>query len=218
MPEDPEAGVTSSVSLLQQVRSLQGRHAHLNVIAVGFDGIAAGDRDEAFEKLDYAIYRVRNIYRQVSLGVGRVEHYAISSADSNGRDDLGSEDEADQLSDEWSVPNDGIDVFVVRNIDSDFVGISPIKGSCDKDASNDGLVGGEIGRAVEGVARTFAHELGHFLGLRHNHGDDCPTTAAGKRNLMAQTRCAAPSIREAVALTGGQGSTMRGHCSVRPGC
>ena len=167
VPPDPEPTATAQVSLLQLVRDLQGRHLHLNVIRVGFDTLSATDQATGDEKLDYAIYRIRNIYRGVSLGVGRVEHFAITAAQSNGRDDLGSEDEADQLSDEWSVPNNSIDVFVVRNIsDTDFVGISPVGGSCDKGDDDDGLVGGEINRAAEGFSRTFAHEVGHFLDSR----------------------------------------------------
>jgi hypothetical protein len=219
VPTDPDTSVTASVSLLQKIRGVQGDHIHVNAIRVGFDGIPAGDLDQAEEKLDYAIYKIHNVYRPVSLGIGRVTHWVISTAEADGADDLGSEDEADELSDDWSVPGDGIDVFVVRNIsDSDFVGISPVDGDCDKDSKDDGLVGGEIGRDFDPVARTFAHEIGHFLGLEHNHDDDeCPTTTAGKNNLMAQTKCAI-SVRDSVLLTGGQGSTMRDHCSVRGGC
>ena len=218
VPTDPDASVTAEVSLLQQVRDVQGEHIHLNVIRVGFDAIAPASLGTAEEKLDYAIYKIRNVYRQVSLGVGRVEHYVITAGDADGADDLGSEDEADELSDDWTVPGNGIDVFVVRNIsDSDFVGISPIDGSCDKDSKDDGLIGGEIGRGFDAVARTFAHEVGHFLGLSHNHGDDCPTSTAGQNNLMAQTRCAI-SARDSVLLTGGQGNTMHDHCSMRAAC
>jgi hypothetical protein len=220
VPTDPDPGVAAEVSVLQKVRGVQGQHIHLNVIRVGFDLIAAADADEAAEKLDYAIYRIGNIYRQVDLGVGRVEHFEITSADANGFDDLGSLDEADELSDEFTVDNSGIDVFVVRNIsDSSFVGVSPRPGSCVKGSGTDGLVGGEINRGFEGVARTFAHEVGHFLNLPHNHGGDpdCPATDAGKNNLMAQTRCAL-STRDSVLLTSGQGNTMRAHCSVQDGC
>lgn len=218
VPPDPDTSVRAEVSVLRLVRDLQGEHIHVNVIRVGFDALSAADRATAFEKLDYAIYRIRNIYRPVRLGVGRIEHFLIDTADANGRDDLGSEDEADELSDEWTVPGNAIDAFVVRNIsDGDFVGISPVGGSCDKDGKDDGLVAGEIGRGFEGFSRTFAHEIGHFLGLEHNHGDDCPSTTAGQNNLMAQTRCAI-STRTSVLLTGSQGSTMRDHCSVRGGC
>jgi hypothetical protein len=228
VPTDPEPAVTASVSLLQKIRGVQGEHIHLNVIRVGFDGIAAGDLDQAEEKLDYAIYKIHNVYRPASLGIGRVAHWVITTGDADGADDLGSEDEADELSDDWSVDDDGIDVFVVRNIsDSDFVGISPVEGDCDKDSKDDGLIGGEIGRDFDPVARTFAHEVCHFLGLSHNHGDgsgctNCPSTNAGKSNLMAQTRCTTctggAGVRDSTLLTGGQSNTLRDHCSVQAGC
>ena len=218
VPADPATGVTSQVSVLQQVQQMQGRHIYINVIRVGFDAFSGTAADAALEKLDYAVYRTRNIYRPVNLGVGRVRHYFIDTADANGGDDIGSENEADDLSDDWSVPDSGIDAFVVRNIsDSDFVGISPVDGSCNKPSKRDGLLAGEIGRNSEPFSRTFAHEIGHFLGRSHNHGDNCPTSNAGRNNLMAQTRCSI-STRTSVLLTSGQGSTMRSHCSVRNGC
>jgi hypothetical protein len=139
-----------------------GRHIHLNMITVGFDTLSATDRQTAANKVDYAVFRTRNIFAQVSLGVGRVEHFVISAAESNGRDDLGSEGEADDLSDEWSVPNNGIDVFLVRNIsDSDYIGISPVPGDCDKGDKDDGLIGGESNLGFESFSRKVAHELGH---------------------------------------------------------
>ena len=215
LPTDPEPSATASVSVRDYLNSLEGKHIHLNIIRVGIDNFT----DAEIDKIDYAIYRIRNIYRPVNLGVGRIEHYNVTSSDANGKDDLGSEDEAEDLTHDWTVPNNGLDVFMVDNIsDSDFVGISPINGPCDKDDKDmNGVIGGEVNRGSEGVARTFAHEIGHYLGLSHNHGDDCPTSAAGRSNLMAQTRCV-DSVRDGVNLTGSQGSTMRGHCSVQSGC
>ena len=215
VPADPCSTDTAQVSLLSHIRSLQSRHVHLNIIRVGIDNFS----DAEVEKIDYAIYRTRDIYRTVNLGIGRVGHYDVTSADANGRDDLGSQDEAEDLTHEWTVPNDGLDVFMVDLIsDTSFVGISPINGPCDKDDKDmNGVIGGEVNRGSSRVARTFAHEVGHYLGLSHNHGTNCPTTVAGTANLMAQTRCAS-SICNSVLLTNSQGGTVRGHCSIQTGC
>jgi hypothetical protein len=123
VPEDPDTSVTAQVSVLDQAARVDGHHFHLNVIRVGFDTLAATDFADGLMKLDYAVYRCRRIFASQGLGIGRVQHYEIATADANGRDDLGTETEADDLSDEWSVDNDGIDAFVVRNIsDPDYVG------------------------------------------------------------------------------------------------
>ena len=217
VPTDPDTTVRAEVSLLRLIRDLQGQHIHLNVIRVGFDNFSPTAADLAAMNLDYAVYRIRNIYRPQSLGVGRVEHYFITQAEANGRENIGSEDEANALWNEWSVQNDALDVFVVRNIVG-FLGLSPVEGTCDKSDDDDGSLGGHITRPPDGLSRTFAHEVGHFLGLDHNHGDgSCPSTTAGKNRLMAQTGCAI-SLRTSVNLTGTEGVDMRDHCSVKSGC
>jgi hypothetical protein len=216
-PTDPATTAPVVVSLADHFDGLSGQHLHLNMIEVGLDTLSAADLAAAEDRIDYAVHRIRQIYRTRQLGLGRVQYYWITAAASNGRDDLGSESEADSLSDEWSVPNDGVDMFLVRNIsDPDYVGISPVPGDCNKGDKSDGMIGGEVNREAEGFSRTAAHELGHFLNLSHNHGDDCPTSNAARDNLMAQTRCAR-SLRTSVLLTSGQGTTMRSRCQTRPG-
>jgi hypothetical protein len=221
VPTDPSA--SASVSVKTQIERLGNRHLHLNVIRVGFDTLNAITRDRRNERIDYAIYRTRDIYDAVDLGVGRVEHWWIDAADADGLDDIGSEDEADELVERATVYNDGVDCFVVRNISAGFIGkASDIPGTCEKGEKTDGIVAGESNLGDETFAKTFAHELGHHLGLTHNHGSGCPSTTAGQNNLMAQSRCAAGAgeagQRVAVLLTSGQGSTMRSHCATRGGC
>ena len=220
IPTDPCTSSTPQVSLLDHLESLQGKHVHLNIIRVGIDNFTADEID----KIDYAIYKARKIYRTVNLGLGRIEHYDVTSGEADGKDDLGSEDEAEDLTHDWTVPNNGLDVFMVDNISADFVGLSPVDGPCDKDDKDmNGVIGGEVNRSRSRVARSFAHEIGHYLGLEHNHGDDpdCPDTMAGCNNLMAQTRCATScggGICQAMNLTSSQGSTVRSHCFVQSGC
>lgn len=214
-PTDPSTGSPVDVTLGEAFTALSRKHVHVNLVEVGFDHSSV-DLAAADDRVDYSVHRLRRIYATVSLGLGRVGYYWIGVSDADGYHDLGSESEADDLSDDWSVDNNGIDMFLVANIsDSDFIGISPVPGDCSKGGKSDGLIGGEINRDSEGFSRTFAHELGHFLNLPHNHGDNCPTGTAARNNLMAQTRCV-DSTRNGVQLTSSQGSTMRGRCQVRP--
>lgn len=231
VPTDPVSTATAAVSVLDHARGIQGSHIHVNAIRVGFDqlsGTVPGSTqtvlDQSREKIDYAIYRTREIFATVGVGVGRVLHTDIDSSEADGMDDLANEDEADELIARFSWFNDGVDAFVVRNISGDFVGkAADIPGVCDKTDPEDGVVAGEVSRGFDPFARTFAHEIGHHMGLVHNHGaePDCPDTTSGCNNLMAQTRCATNcggGTRTAVLLTSSQSSTMRGHCSIRASC
>lgn len=218
---------SSQVSLLDHVKSLKGKHVHLNIIRVGIDNFTSAD----INGIDYAIYQTRRIYRTVNLGVGRVEYHDINSADANGHNNLASFSEADDLINEQTIPNDGLDVFMVLSISdsslSNAVGYTPNKGPCSNNSpskyvNGDGLIGGEVGRPANEVARTLAHEIGHYLGLDHNHPDGaCPTTTDECNNIMAQTICAnscGSGVCQAVNLTDNQGNIVRGHCYVQAGC
>jgi len=220
-----EDGNREAVSMKETLDGMEGRHVHLNVIAVGWwNEFSKENAENAQRKTDFAIMRTRQIFDNIGLGVGRVEYKLIDRDDADGADIIGSEGEADDLWDDWSTPNDGIDCFVPRAItDPDFIGLSPVGGDCDKGGKNDGLIAGAINRGgainagFDEFARTFAHEVGHYLSLPHNHGSSCPTGSA-RNNLMAQTRCITIDARDAVTLTSSQGSDMRGHCMSRSGC
>ena len=224
VPTD-ESSNPESVSLKATLAGMEGRHVHINVVAVGWwNEFSDGTVAIARRKTDFAIMRTRQIFDAVDLGLGRVDYRLIDRDEADGYDIIGSEGEADDLSDDWSTPNNGIDCFVPRSItDPDFIGLSPVDGDCDKGGKRDGLIAGAINRggavnaSFDEFARTFAHEIGHYLSLPHNHGDNCPSGSA-RNNLMAQTRCITIDARNAVTLSGSQGSDMRGHCMTRSGC
>jgi hypothetical protein len=192
-------GAPTDVSVLTQVRRLQGRHVHMNFIKVGSDQFTSNDEAE----MDSALQFTRDNYAQVNLGVGRIEHYFISTAEARGAENIDNDSEAENLTNEWTVPNSALDIFWVLTYAGSTIGYSRVDGPCDKDAK--GMDGSVV--ALEGTANTtgfvLAHEAGHYLGLSH--------TSDGS-NLMFG------SVPNGGNLTAGQGSNVRDHCFVKPAC
>ena len=137
-------GAPSDVSVLTQVRRLQGRHVHMNFIRVGSDQFTDSD----FSEMDAALQFTRDNYAQVSLGVGRIEHFVISTADADGADNINNDDEAEELTNDWTVPNSALDIFWVLTYSGSTIGLSRVDGPCDKDAK--GMDGSVV--AIEGTA------------------------------------------------------------------
>lgn len=218
LPPDP-TGTDVTISLRDQLGLLQGAHFHLNVIAVGVDNF--NDNDDI--QVDYSIFKIRNIYAQVNVGVGRIRHYAISVANAAGLDAPTTEGQLEELTEAWSVPNDGIDLFIPHdmNIASNggiLLGRSAVDGPCPGNKDDTGMSGSVSGLwGSEQTARTVAHEVAHYQSLEHNHGDGCPTTTAGQNNLMAQSRCAL-NTRNSIVLTDSQGNDIRDHCMADHEC
>ena len=73
-----------------QVRLLQGRHVHINLIRVGIESFTPDDEAE----IDGAVQFTRDLYEQVSLGIGRVLRFFVTTADANGHEHLASDAEA----------------------------------------------------------------------------------------------------------------------------
>lgn len=211
VPADPFTSVTAQVSLLDQLNAMQGEHYHFNCIRVGFDLFSDGNNTTAIDEIDYATYKTRNIYATRGIGVGRVEHYIVDSSDSNGLHIITSRGDATDLTQDWTVSNDGLDVFFVFQITSDagFIGISNINGPCDKDAKGRNGMISDVLRGKDATARNVAHEIGHYLSLRHQNDDG--------DNIMAQDS-SATSIRNSVELSTSQANDCKDHCSMQDGC
>ena len=140
----------------------------LNIIEVG-DNTAA-ERQTILAGVNDA----RDVYEDHGLTFSSVEWWVIHDGDAGGYRDLGDEDEWEDLLDDWTVPNDSVDCFVVRTMWDSFAGYSPIGGPDDKDDKDDGL-------AVTRSMVCLAHELGHYMG-DHDHAD-----ALGRGNVMHST-------------------------------
>jgi hypothetical protein len=166
----------------------------VNLIRVGSDQFTPAD----LTTINSAVTVLRNTYATIGLSVRRVEHFVITTAQANGRDVINSNSEAETLTDEWTVKNNAVDVFLVKSYVGSVAGLSPVGGPCDKDAK------GMDGTVVELVGSTtglvLAHEVGHYLGLPHVTGNSS--------NLMF------PSVPNGGTLTTSQGNTMKNHCFI----
>jgi hypothetical protein len=141
---------------------------NLNIVRVG--SFQSGDRTGLRQGANLG----SSIYQQINLTQNRLENNWYVTGDVSQWEVLDSNELGDLLS-YASVPNDGIDMFVV----SDFTGgtgISPNPGACSKGGSSDGLVidrrytaSGEL--YWRGMGQTMAHELGHYFDLDHTPND-----------------------------------------------
>jgi hypothetical protein len=196
----------SETSLLGHISALRGRHVHLDVIMVGTEQF----NDPARRNLDEALFRTRETYNQVNLGVARVEYFGMSEAEAGDFAKIDSHFEAYELTAGFSGANDNaLDVFVVANydVDDEEAGLAAIDVPCNKDLYK--MTGAVLGRSWTGLAldgvtlgQVMAHEIGHLLGLRHvdNVG-----------NLMFR-------LASGTDLAPSQGEVVRGHCMVQTGC
>ena len=115
--------------------------------------------------------------------------------------------EATDLTEDYSGPNDGLDVFFVTNV-TDASGWSNVDGPCDKDAK--GRTGSVLELSTTDLVTgiVLGHEVGHYLGLPHAGditnlmGDDSDGDGIGSINATS------------LNLTNSQGNTMKDHCSV----
>lgn len=139
------------------------RGPRINIIRVGAENFSDAEKQRINDGIAFA----RGIYEQLDFTIGDpVDRWIITVAQAGDRLVIDDGGEAKDLTEEWTVQNDKLDVFVSLDI-HDASGWSPVGGPCDKDAS--GWSGSVVD--IEGDAAYFgnslAHEMGHYLGLDH---------------------------------------------------
>jgi hypothetical protein len=170
----------------------------VNLISVGRDNFTAANIEQMLNSLT----ATRQIYCQADFNVGTVRRYVISAADAGALEIIDSAAEAEQLTDGWTVPNAALDVFVVRSMNG-ADGWSAVGGPCDKNAGGSVMTGtvvslnGDHGNS----GNTFAHEIGHYLGLDH---------IADADNFIGNNGSSNSNTR----ILAWQGDLMKKHCMV----
>lgn len=208
---NPLTGAPASVSMLGQISRIKGKHFHLNVIRVGTEDFTQADQDE----IDETVHLTRTIFGQeANLGIGRVKHYHIPLADADGLETITSNADAAQLAADWTVDNNGLDLFIVLAWTGNTLGLSNVDGPCNKDKDLSGMSASvtAMTSSNQESGHTTAHELGHYLGLSHRNKD--------ATNLMAQTSAVnnlGGTIATAINLDSGQVKTVRKHCFIQDG-
>jgi hypothetical protein len=209
----PGTGTATNRSLGRHLETISGRATDLMPILVGHENDFSGtfSRDDA-TKVQYAIQIARDLYAQQGLGIRRLNWRFIPEASVGGYADLTDRAEAGNLTDNWSGPPGGIDVFLVQSI-GDADGWANVEGPCDKNSSDDltgAVVEVALSRRTTGIV--LAHEVGHYLGLG---------TGPAITNLMGVDADGdgVDLINDnSTDLTNAQGTTMRRHCSVQGKC
>ena len=197
--------VPKRISLRKQLELLQGTHYHVNVICVAQENFPSG----SFKKICNALQVTREIYEKVNMGIGRIEWFNIDAGTAGNKAIIDDSNEAWSLTSDWTVANDGLDLFVVRDIiGAD--GWSPLNGWCDK--NNLGMTGSVVSlKGSDGnIANTFAHEMGHYLGLDHIQN----TT-----NFIGDTTGANTGASNSnTGILDSQGDILKMHCFMKNGC
>lgn len=194
-------GAPSTLSLKEQLELVRGQSLGINIIMVAPGDFGSG----AYGDIEYGIQHMRDVYAKVDIGIRELKWKKITDAKAGSKDIIDSENEAENLTNDWRVDNDYIDMFVVRQING-FAGVSAEDGPCDKKAKNS-MTGSVV--TLEGsqdyIGNGFAHEVGHYLGLGH---DGSPS------NFIQSS-----SDGNDTAIKSSQGNTMKGKdCFVEDVC
>lgn len=205
-----------TLNLNRFAQLLKGQHFHVRLIVAGSDLLSANDG----AVIDYAVFRLRDIYSAAGIGVGRVTWDMRAAASSAGHATVNTSDDLDQTGHDLTADGDFVPVVIPANMNvstinpdgSVFVvyGRSPTPPGPCSPRTGAGMRSSVIDIVGEETGRTLAHEVGHYLGAKHPSPAD--------NSLMTQTgSVTSGNAFSAVSINAADKTTMLGHCTIRPG-
>lgn len=208
----PWGRISRDLRLRRHIENIRATSINLCVFFVGHEPGFGGSYTQAQAiSTQHAIDLMREIYEQADIGVRRIFWRYIHEDDAAPYLSVNAAGATD-LTNAYSGPNDGIDLFMVQNV-SDAGGWSNSSGPCDKDGK------GRTGAVVEVTTSPddflgvlVAHEVGHYLGLTHTNsatnlmGVDSNNDGIGELTLNSRD------------ITSSQRTTMRSSCWIRDPC
>lgn len=209
----PWGRIDRDLRIRRHIENIRATSINLCVFFVGHEPGFAGTFTQAQAlRIEHAIDMMRELYEQADIGVRRIFWRYIHDDDAAPYISVNAS-QATDLTEAYSGPNDGIDLFVVQTI-TDAGGWSNSDGPCDKDDK------GRTGAVVEvtgGSSNDFmgilaAHEVGHYLGLKHTNsatnlmGVDSNSDGIGEITINSRD------------LIASQIATMRSSCWIRDPC
>ncbi len=209
----PDTGQPTTRSLRRQLEGMQGNSINLSIFLVGHEDDFSGVVSLAdVTRVQYAIQVARDIYRQAGLGIRRIYWRRIGVAEAGNYTIITDRPEAEDLTDDFSGPNDGIDVFWVQQI-LNAGGWCNTDGPCDKDAKDEmtGVVI-ELSNGSRFTGILLGHEVGHYMKLSHANsitnlmGVDSNNDGIGELN------------NNSTAISNSQAALMLTHCAVKGAC
>lgn len=213
LPIAPASRPRPDFSLSRFMQLLRGPHFHVQLIVAGSDLVT--DNDQIV--IDYAVYRLRDIYSTNGIGVGRVSRDLRTAANSNGHATVTTSAQIDSTGHDLTADGAFVPVALPANMNVSTMspdgtvrftlGKSPIAGPCTPRNRPD-MNSAVVDINGQGTGRTLAHEVGHYLGASH--------PAAAANTLMTQTGSVPGDAFLATTITASERATMLAHCTVQP--